>query len=116
MFDFSVFKELWLRVRVDVGASTYFSEIAMVQTLDNLRRDGTLELIEYLERIPDKLIPRKAELIEAVRERSGAAEGAARAMGISSAGALTKLPAAMQAKYSNLPASAQRALMAKARM
>ena len=116
MFDFSVFKDLWMRVRVDVGASTYFSEIAMVQTLDNLRRDGTLDLIEYLERVPDKLIPRKAELIEAVRERSGVVEGAANAVGISSAGALTKLPTTVQAKYSNLPAAAQRALMAKAKM
>ena len=105
-----------MRVRVDVGASTYFSEIAMVQTLDNLRRDGTLDLIEYLERVPDKLIPRKAELIEAVRERSGVVEGAANAVGISSAGALTKLPTTVQAKYSNLPAAAQRALMAKAKM
>ena len=41
----------------------------MVQTLDNLRRDGVLELIDYLERIPDKLIPRKQELIESIRER-----------------------------------------------
>ena len=35
----------------------------------NLRRDGVLELIDYLERIPDKLIPRKQELIESIRER-----------------------------------------------
>ena len=41
-FDFSQFKHLWLNLRVDVGATTYYSEIAMTQTLDNLRRDGTL--------------------------------------------------------------------------
>ena len=106
-----------MRVRVDVGASTYFSEIAMVQTLDNLRRDGTLDLIEYLERVPDKLIPRKAELIETVRERSGiSGEDAAHTVGISAAGALTRLPTTVQAKYSRLPGAAQKALMAKARM
>ena len=66
--------------------------------------------------MPDKLIPRKAELIEAVRERSGVVEDAANAVGISSAGALTKLPTTVQAKYSNLPAAAQRAMMAKAKM
>lgn len=117
MFDFSVFKDLWLRVRVDAGASTYFSEIAMVQTLDNLRRDGTLDIIEYLERIPDKLIPRKAELIEALRERSDVSgEDASNSVGISEAGALTRLPTTVQAKYSKLPAAAQRALMARAKM
>ena len=66
-FDFSVFKGLWLNLRVDVGASTYFSEIAMAQTLDNLRRDGALSLIQYLERMPDKLIPQKEELLEELR-------------------------------------------------
>ena len=117
LFDFSVFKDLWLRVRVDVGASTYFSEIAMVQTLDNLRRDGTLDLIEYLERIPDKLIPRKAELIESLRERGDfSGEDAAETVGISEAGVLTRLPTTVQAKYSKLPAAAQRALLAKAKM
>lgn len=70
-FDFSQFKHLWLNVRADVGASTYFSEIAMVQTLDNLRANGTLEILDYLERIPDKLIPRKAELIESIKTRMG---------------------------------------------
>ena len=70
-FDFTQFKNLWFNVRVNAGATTYYSEIAMVQTLDNLRRDGTLEVIDYLERIPDKLIPRKAELIEQVKSRMG---------------------------------------------
>ena len=69
-FDFSVFKHLWLNISVDVGATTYYSEIAMVQTLDNLRRDGTLNIIEYLERMPDKLITRKQELIESLKKQA----------------------------------------------
>lgn len=68
-FDFSQFKHLWLNLRVDAGATTQFSEIAMTQTLDNLRRDGTLDVIQYLERIPDKLIPRKQELIDELKGR-----------------------------------------------
>ena len=63
-FDFSQLKHLWFNIRVDVGATTTFSEIAMVQTLDNLRREGMLGFIDYLERIPDKLIPKKQELID----------------------------------------------------
>lgn len=69
LYDFSKFKHLYLNVRADVGATTYFSEIAMVQTLDNLRRDGMLEIIQYLERIPDKYIPRRQELIDELKAK-----------------------------------------------
>ena len=69
-FDFSRFKHLWLKMRVDVGASSYFSEIAMTQTLDNLRANGVLDVIQYLERLPDKLIPRKAELVEELKKKA----------------------------------------------
>lgn len=82
-FDFSQLKNLHLNLRIDVGATTYFSEIAMTQTLDNLRKDGTLDVIQYLERIPDKLIPKKQQLIDELRGRiadgtqANAAAGAA---------------------------------------
>lgn len=70
-FDFSQFKYLYLNCGIDAGASTYYSEVAMVQTLDNLRMDGTLDIIDYLERIPDKLIPRKQELIDKLKQQQG---------------------------------------------
>jgi hypothetical protein len=82
-FDFSQLKNLYLNMSIDVGAATYFSEIAMTQTLDNLRQDGTLDVIQYLERLPDKLIPKKQELIDELRGRiaegqqANAAAGAA---------------------------------------
>ena len=115
LYDFSLFRELWFSVRVNAGASTYFSEIAMVQTLDNLRRDGTLSLVEYLERIPDKLIPRKAELIEAVKERAELAQAGGSAA-LSEAGGLSTLPVGIQAKYPTLPRTARNALLSRARM
>lgn len=70
-FDFTQFKHLWFNIAVNAGATTYYSEIAMVQTLDNLRRDGTLDVIDYLERLPDKLLPRKDELVQKMREAMG---------------------------------------------
>ena len=82
-FDFSQLKHISLNLRIDVGATTYYSEIAMTQTLDNLRKDGTLDVIQYLERIPNKLIPRKQELINELKGRiaegtqANAAAGAA---------------------------------------
>jgi len=82
-FDFSQLKHITLNLKVDVGDTTYYSEIAMTQTLDNLRKDGTLDVIQYLERIPDKLIPKKQELINELKGRiadgtqANAAAGAA---------------------------------------
>ena len=105
-FDFSVFKHLALNLRVDVGATTYYSEIAMTQTLDNLRQDGTLDVIQYLERIPDKLIPKKQELIDELRGRiadgtqANAAAGAAIPKPGSPMSASGKLPETMGAMIS----------------
>ena len=112
-YDFTQFKNLWFNVRVDAGAATRYSEIAMVQTLDNLRRDGTLEVIDYLERIPDKLIPRKAELIQSLRTRVARQEGSPTSgIGgpLSEKNALAKLPTGVQSRYHTLPRSAQRSL------
>ncbi|MBQ9617493.1 MAG: hypothetical protein IJR48_03925, partial [Oscillibacter sp.] len=66
-FDFRVFKHLWLNLRADVGKATVYNESAVLQTLDDLRRDGVLSAVEYLERVPDRLFPRKAELLDELR-------------------------------------------------
>ena len=141
-FDFSILKKLYLNISIDAGATTYYSEIAMVQTLDNLRRDGTLDIIAYLERIPEKLIPRKAELIEELKNRALEAQAQAQpdpnapvmggeknapsrsqigsvpsgslpAMGgkLDTDKAVSTMPHSIQAKFNNLPRSAQKALV-----
>lgn len=98
-YDFSRLKHLWLKVSVEVGAATRFSEIAMVQSLDNLRRDGTLSLIDYLERVPDRLIPRKQELIDDLRRRSG---------GETAPGGTSELPPMPEESMRDLPGHAMR--------
>ncbi len=120
-FDFTQFKHLWFNVRSDVGATTYFSEIAMVQTLDNLRREGTLDVISYLERLPDKLVPKKAELIETLRQRAAETPEqaekddaqAAHTMGaeLDPMRRVQQLPQNLQNRFDSLPKTAQRALL-----
>jgi hypothetical protein len=141
-FDFSVLKHLYLNISIDAGATTYYSEIAMVQTLDNLRRDGTLDIIAYLERIPEKLIPQKEQLIEDLRNKLLDAQaqqqpdpnnppmggvrnapaasrvgsipsGSLPAMGgkLDTDKAVAQMPHSIQAKFNNLPRSAQKALV-----
>lgn len=69
LYDFGKLKNIWLNVRADVGASTYWSRIAVVQTLDNLKQNGVLDVLDYLERMPDEYIPRKDELLAKIRNQ-----------------------------------------------
>ena len=139
-YDFSQFKDLWFNVKVNAGATTQYSEIAMVQTLDNLRREGVLEIVDYLERIPDKLIPRKQELIDSIKQKTGQMGSEAvqqemnQAMGtqpskdpgqptkggeglmamggpLDSAKRISQMPNTIQNKFQDLPGKAQKALL-----
>lgn len=66
-FDFSILQSIPMTLKLDVGASAYWSEIASMQTLDNLLMQGKIELIDYLERVPDGYISKKEELIDKIR-------------------------------------------------
>ena len=122
-FDFSQFKHLWFNTRVDVGATSYYSELATVQTLDNLRQDGTLDVIDYLERVPDKYIPRKDELIEKLQQfqamNAQAQQPLPEAPGVADAmlGALSpdkqfaQETPTTQNRYESLPSVAQRSVV-----
>ena len=68
MFDFGQLKDMWLNIKTDVGNASYFSEVASVQTLDNLLNNGFIEFAEYLKRIPDEIIPNKQELITSIEQ------------------------------------------------
>ena len=67
-FNFEQLKGLDLKTSVDVGETTYYSEIASIQTLDNLLQNQYIEFIDYLERMPKEMIPRKAELVTKLKE------------------------------------------------
>lgn len=69
-FDFGILKENPMMLKLDVGASSYYSEIASMQTLDNLLMNGHITPLQYLERIPDGYIPRRRALIEEMKQAS----------------------------------------------
>ena len=70
-FDFDTLKGLPMSLKLDVGASAYWSEIASVQTIDNLLQSGQIDIVDYLERIPEGYISNKQELINSIRARRG---------------------------------------------
>ena len=71
LFDFSTLKNTPMSIKLDAGASSYWSEIAAVSTLDNLMSAGKIELIDYLERLPNGVIPKKQELIDKLKKEEG---------------------------------------------
>ena len=72
MFDFSQLAEHPFTLKLDVGASTYWSETAAIQTMDNLLMNGRILASEYLDRLPEDFMPKKGELLAAVRAREDA--------------------------------------------
>ena len=68
-FDFSQLKDMPMHIKLDIGASSYYSEIASIQTLDNLLKMGKIDTVQYLERIPDGYIPGRRELINELKEK-----------------------------------------------
>lgn len=67
--DFSALQNMNYDIDVEIGASTYWSETAQVQTMDSLFEKGILtNPVTYLEGIPDKYIPNKRKIIEELKE------------------------------------------------
>ena len=139
-FDFSQLKHLWFNIAVNTGATTFYSEIAMVQTLDNLKQSNIIDAIDYIERLPDKLIQRKQELIDKLKEQlaqpqlppemggqtmPGPGAGMAPKKGsalysmggpLDSAKNVAQMPTQIQNKFADLPTSARNALLKQANL
>jgi len=79
LFDFELLRKIPMLIQVDIGESSYWSEISTMATLDNLLTRGKIEFLDYLERIPDNALPKKQELIEKVREAMDKAQQAGNA-------------------------------------
>lgn len=68
-FDFSALLGIPCSVELDVGASSYWSEIASMQTLDNLLMNGHISVVDYLERLPAGQIADREGLIAKLKRR-----------------------------------------------
>lgn len=81
-YDFKELKHLYFSSKIDVGEGNLYSQSAMLATLDKIREQGLISIIDYLERLPSGMIPRRQELIqklkaEAAQQNSGAPAGMA---------------------------------------
>lgn len=58
------YKNLVINAKVDVGASTLWSESVVISSLDALLANGHINFLQYLERLPKGLIPDVTGLID----------------------------------------------------
>jgi hypothetical protein len=65
-FDGSKYSQYTFGLKIDVGASTQWSEVASIQTLDSLLERQLITFRQYLERVYNGLIPQRQELIEEI--------------------------------------------------
>lgn len=63
-FDFSMLKDHPMTIKLEPGSGAYFNEITAATTLDNLLRMGQIDIVDYLERIPDSAIPQRYALLQ----------------------------------------------------
>lgn len=67
-FDFSTLAGKDMRLQVDVGAASYWSEVMQTVTNDNLLERGIIsDPITYLENVPDYQVRGKSDLLHALR-------------------------------------------------
>jgi hypothetical protein len=68
-FDGSQYNSTAFNLKIDVGASTQWSEVASIQTMDNLLNQKLIAFKQYLERIYNGLIPDKEGLIDEIEQQ-----------------------------------------------
>ena len=68
-FDFRVLQQAQYQLAIDIGASSYWSELMQVQTLDNLMNLHIIpDALTYLENVPDGYIKGKQNIIRRIEE------------------------------------------------
>ena len=67
-FNAERYRDLLISVRVDVGSNPLWNVSSTIATLDVLLSNGIINKIQYLERLPQGIIPDKEGLLREARE------------------------------------------------
>jgi hypothetical protein len=79
-FNFDLLQEMKLKLKIDVGPSSYWSEVASAATLDNLLMQDKITFLQYCERQPKGHIPKVDQLMEEVKAQIAKQEAEQEAM------------------------------------
>ena len=103
VFDFSVLGEYAFKLKVDIGAASYWSELMQVQTMDNLYTNQIItDPVTYLDSIPNGYIKNKSKIIDQVKKRMEQA----RALSEAQQSEALKLQARQEVAQENSPLTA----------
>lgn len=80
LYDFDELKGMDLRLEVEVGASSYWSELTQATTLSNLFSSGGISLPVYLRNLPEGVLANKNSILDEVEEEKRQAVMAAQTM------------------------------------
>lgn len=72
-FNGDRYKSLLISTKIDVGASTLWSESQSIRTLDNLFDRQVIDVVQYLSRLPKGIIPNLSGLLRELRNTNMAA-------------------------------------------
>lgn len=73
--DFSLLRSALIRARVEVSEAERYSASATLSMLDKLMDGGYLTVEQYLESLPDGILPQRRELIERIKAEGGGKHG-----------------------------------------
>ena len=114
-FDGEKYRDLLISVKVDVGASTLWSEIQSVNTLDNLLASQIITPKQYLERLPNGSVPNLSGLIREMQEAQRAQEEAAmqapEQQGVDVQAIIDGLPPEYRQAFDSVPPEQQTAML-----
>ena len=66
-FNNDLKEKMILNTKIDVGISSVWSEVAAIQTLDNMLLNSILTPIQYIERLPAGVLPERDKLIDELK-------------------------------------------------
>lgn len=73
-FDAEKYKDLMINAKIDIGASTLWDTAVVISTLDSLLSAKIITPEQYLERMPNGIIPDKSGLIKDIKANAEAAD------------------------------------------
>lgn len=73
-FNGDRYRDLLISVKVDVGASTLWSESQSIRTLDNLFDRQVIDAAQYLKRLPKGVVPELSGLLRELEVKREEAE------------------------------------------
>ena len=114
-FDFDSIEYENLRVSVDIGAASMWSEITQMDAINSIFTSGIMDDVNrfklYLETVPDKYVPNKAKLLAWCDEQMQAMQATATFDGLPSGEMLNEPYGETPLEYNNAPTTAQEGML-----